>query len=52
MLLDALAAMELLNKQDARYAICPGVADALTSAGGHSVLARSLYMALDSFPKR
>ena len=45
MLLDALAAMELLNKQDARYALCPGVADALTSDGGHSVLAMVQHLA-------
>lgn len=44
MLADALTAMELLSKQDGRYALQPGVADTLTRTGAQSVLAMAQHM--------
>ena len=44
-LLDALAAMELLDKQDDGYCVPPSVADVLAEAGSHSVLAMARHHA-------
>ena len=45
MLLDALAAMEVLSKTSGRYAIAPGVADVLTERGSQSMLAMAQHQA-------
>ncbi len=44
-LLDALTAMELLNKQAGRYSVPPEVADLLTDAGAHSVVNMARHQA-------
>ncbi len=45
MLTDALTAMELLTKQDDRYALAPGVAEVLTEAASQSALAMVRHQA-------
>lgn len=44
-LLDALAALRLLEKDGARYTLAPGVAETLTSGGQQSVLAITQHQA-------
>jgi predicted O-methyltransferase YrrM len=44
-LLDALAAMELLGKQGGRYRVPPEIADLLTDTGAHSVVAMARHQA-------
>jgi hypothetical protein len=44
-LLDALGALQVLNKDGNGYSLAPGVADVLTPAGGKSVLAMAQHQA-------
>jgi len=44
-LLDALAAMGLLDKEGGSYAVPPAVADVLTEAGSHSMLRMTQHLA-------
>jgi SAM-dependent methyltransferase len=44
-LLDALTALQLLVKQEERYALAPGVDSCLTASGAHSVLAMAQHQA-------
>ena len=44
-LADALAALELLNKQGQSYSLAPGIANALTPTGSESVLAMIQHLA-------
>ena len=44
-LADALSAMEMLRKEDGRYALAPGVAETLTETGGQSALAMVRHLA-------
>lgn len=45
MLADALAAMEILLKEDERYALAPGIGELLTEPGEHSALAMVRHLA-------
>ncbi len=44
-LLDALAALEFLNKSADRYTLAPGIADALTAAGPQNMLGMTQHQA-------